>query len=458
MAPSSPNRRTMAVFGIVCCGQVVSQFGSQLTAFVLGVWVFQTTGSATQFSLIAFFAVLPQTLILPFAGALVDRYDRRWIMILADTGAGLTTLVLLALIAGGRLEVWHVYPIVATSALFTAFQTPAFAASTVLLVPKKHMVRANGAVELGIALALTAAPVSAGVLLGKIGFAGVVTIDVVSFLIAVGSLLAVRIPRPSAAGDGAERRSLLRDALFGWTYLRERRGLLALLAVFAAVNLTFGMVQVGLTPLILSFASSAELGLVLSIATAGMVGGGLAVVVWGGPAERRLRLIFAMLAVQGVILFFGGVRPSVPLVAFAACAFTLCQPVVLASSQAIWQTKVPPGLQGRVFAIRRLVASSSLPVAYLAVGPLADYLLEPWLAPGGALAGSVGRVIGVGPGRGLGFLFVVLGAATLLTLALGYAYRPLRELEDELPDAGLEPEDGGGAEGSRQTASERLRT
>ena len=152
-----------------------------------------------------------------------------------------------------------------------------------------------------------------------------------------------------------------------------------------------------------------------------------------------MRLIFTMLVVQGSILFLGGLRPSLHLIALAAFAYTFCQPVILSSSQAIWQTKVAPALQGRVFAIRRLVARSSLPLAYLGVGPLADHVLEPWLAPEGALAGTVGRVIGVGPGRGLGFLFVILGASTLLVLAAGYAYRPLRELEDELPDAVPEP-------------------
>lgn len=440
MEPQAPDRRTLAIFGAICSGQVISQFGSQLTAFVLGVWVFQETGSATQFSLISFFAILPQTLLLPFAGAVADRFDRRWVMILADAAAGLSTLVLLVLILSGRLEIWHVYPIVAAGAVGTAFQIPAFSASVVLLVPRKHLVRANGAVEVGMALALMAAPVSAGVLLGAIGVAGVVVIDLATFLVAASTLLAVRIPRPPAeAEDTAEERSLLRDALFGWQYLRARRGLFGLLVVFAAVNFTFGMVQVGLTPLVLSFADAAALGVVLSIATAGMVVGGLGVVAWGGPRRRRMRLIFTMLVVQGSILFLGGLRPSLHLIALAAFAYTFCQPVILSSSQAIWQTKVAPALQGRVFAIRRLVARSSLPLAYLGVGPLADHVLEPWLAPEGALAGTVGRVIGVGPGRGLGFLFVILGASTLLVLAAGYAYRPLRELEDELPDAVPEP-------------------
>lgn len=424
----------MRTFLVVLLGQFVSQLGSQLTRFVIGVWVFQKTGSTTQFSLISFFIFVPQILVLPFAGVLVDRWDRRRVMILADTGAGMTTLALFALVLNEQLTVGWIYALVGLGSVCGAFQNPAFTASTVLLVPKENLTRANGAAELSNSLALMAAPMSAAFLLDVLELSGVILLDVLSFLFAVGILLAVRIPRPVPQA-GAEARSWREDVLYGWSYLWRRQALLALLILFAAVNLFLGMVQVALTPLVLSFASARELGVVLSTATAGAVTGGVIVTVWGGPRRGRMRLIFMALAFQGMTLFFGGVRPSVPLVAGVAFTYSFCLPLVLANSQAIWQTKVAPEVQGRVFAIRRLVAYSTLPIAYLAVGPLTDHLLEPWLAPGGLLASSVGNWIGVGAGRGVGLLLIGIGAATLLLLAAGYAYRPLRNLEEELEDA-----------------------
>ena len=141
------------------------------------------------------------------------------------------------------------------------------------------------------------------------------------------------------------------------------------------------------------------------------------------------------LMVQGLILFLGGVQPSVLLVAVAAFVYSLCTPVIFALSSSIWQTKVEPKIQGRVFAMRRLVAASLSPLAFLAAGPLADYVFEPLLAPGGALAGSLGRLIGVGVGRGIGLLFILLGCSLLVFLAVAASYPRLRNLEREVPDA-----------------------
>lgn len=161
--------------------------------------------------------------------------------------------------------------------------------------------------------------------------------------------------------------------------------------------------------------------------------------VWGGP-KRRMTGVFSFLVVAALILFLGGVKPSAALIAGAAFVYSFCGPFIGSCGQAIWQVKIAPEIQGRVFAIRRMVGGASVPVAYLIAGSLAEYVFEPLLAADGALAGSVGRVIGVGPGRGIGFLFMVLGILMLTAIAAGFAHRPLRRLEVELPDVvGDEP-------------------
>jgi hypothetical protein len=155
---------------------------------------------------------------------------------------------------------------------------------------------------------------------------------------------------------------------------------------------------------------------------------------WGGP-RRLVWSIFGALIAQGLILFLGGLEPNLPLVTGAVFAFMLTGPFVANSSQAIWQSKVPLDLQGRVFAVRSLVATGSLPLAYSIAGPLADKVFEPMLSPGGLLAGTVGRVIGVGDGRGVGFLFMLLGALILIATLLFFLNPRLRNVETELPDA-----------------------
>ena len=443
--PTSSSAQDFRVFLTLWLGQSVSQLGSQLTGFVLGVWVYQQTGSATQFALVTFCIVVPQMLVLPFAGALIDRWNRRKVMLLSDTGAGLCTILLWSLVAQGQLSIGVIYGLTGLSALFTAFQSPAFYAATAQLVKKRHLVRANGMIELGVAGAMMIAPVAAGASLDHIGIVGVITLDLLSFCFAAGTLLWIRIPdlpkksKPSGEADpDAKGTGLWSEVAFGWAYVRRHPGLLGLLALFAAINLIFGMVQVSFTPLVLSFASVQELGWVLATAVAGMVLGSSAMVAWGGP-RRKMRAVFMLLGVQGAILFLGGVRPNIWLISTAALVYMACQPIIMASSQAIWQTKVEPSLHGRVFAIRRWVANGALPIAYITAGTLVDHVFEPAMAEHGALAGTLGVWMGTGPGRGIGLLLMLLGAASLMVLASGAGFSPLRRLETDLPDVEYEP-------------------
>jgi hypothetical protein len=194
------------------------------------------------------------------------------------------------------------------------------------------------------------------------------------------------------------------------------------------------MVQVLLTPLILSFATAVELGSVSSAAAAGALVGAVGLSVWGGP-RRRMGLIFALMVVQGCLLVVGGLEPSVRLVALAAFTFMVTVPLIGGTNQAILQSKVAHQVQGRVFGMAGFIAVSTLPLASALAGPLADRVFEPALAPGGALAATVGTLVGVGPGRGIGFLFVLLGAMVVVVVSLAFLNPRLRRLESELPDA-----------------------
>ena len=430
--------RKLWVFTTVWLGQVVSVVGSQLTCFALGVWVYQRTGSAMKFALISFFAILPSVVLAPVAGALVDRWDRRWMMILGDVGAGLGTLTIWPLLATGRLEIWHIYLATAFISTCSNLQEPAYIAATTLLVPKKHLARASGMNQLGPAVAQIAAPMLAGALLVTIGIQKIILIDLITFLFAVFTMLIVRIPKPEASSNGREQGkeiSLLGDVAYGWNYVKARPGLLGLLLFFAVINFTQGIVVVLIDPLVLGFASVSELGIVASIAGCGILVGALVMSTWGGP-KRRINGVFGSILLRVVLLFLGGIQPSVALVAVASFLFLFNCQITLSCSQALWQTKVPPGAQGRVFAMRQAVTWVTYPLAYLSAGPLAENVFEPLLAVDGPLAGSVGRIMGTGPGRGIGLLYIVLGCCSLLITAVAYLHPRIRMVEDELPDAG----------------------
>lgn len=423
------------VFLIVWLGHVVSLLGSNLTGFALGVWVYQQTASTTKFALISVVTVLPGILLSPLAGAAVDRWDRRRGLILSDAGSAACTLAIVLLLRAGSLHLWHIYLLQSLISSFSTFRLAALAATTTLLVPKAHLGRASGMMQAGTAGAQLLAPLLAGVLVGAIGIAGVVSIDFGTYVFSLLTLIAVRFPRLAWPPDeDVARRSLASQAAQGWSYLRARSGLLVMLGLFAATNLVLGMLQVLLTPLVLSFAPASVLGAVLSATGAGFLAGSLAISVWGGP-KHRIRGILGGLLLQGAILLLGGLRPDAVLIATAGFLFMGALPFIDGCSQALWQTKVHPAIQGRVFAIRRMIAWSMLPFAYLIAGPLADRVFGPLLAPGGALAWSVGRLLGVGRGRGIGLLFAALGTFLLLAVATAFRMPRFRQLERELPDA-----------------------
>ncbi|MCP4692748.1 MAG: MFS transporter [Desulfobacterales bacterium] len=424
----------MEVFAIVWLGQMVSMVGSGLTSFVLGMWVYQRTGSVTQFAFIALAAVLPRLALSPLAGALVDRWDRRRVMILADIGAALSTSAVAVLFYFNQLEVWHIYIAAATGSAFGSFQGPAWAASVSLLVPAKNLGRANGMVQFGMAASEILAPAMAGVLYITLHVWGIILIDFLTFLFAVTTLLVVRFPKPKTTTEGeAGKGSLLREAGYGWKYIKARPGLLGLLLFFAAANFLWGMVGALITPMILNFTTADKLGVIISTAGCGLLAGSLIMSFWGGP-KRRVNGVLNFEALSGFFFLLIGLRPSVLLIAIGAFGAHLTIAVINGSNQAIWQTKVAPDVQGRVFAIQQMISRSTAPLAYLLAGPLADRLFEPLLAPGAPLAETIGWIVGVGPGRGIGALFLLMGVVKILTALGGYLYPRVRLVEDELPD------------------------
>lgn len=439
MTPSpTASRRDPGIrtFLTVWAGVATSLLGSVMTTFALGVWMFERTGSVTRFSLLLFVNVLPSFLLMPAVGALIDRWNRRTALLVGAVGGGLASLVLALLFLSGQLQDWHVYVLVALGAVAQAFRWPALGASVILLVPARELSRANGLVQLGMALAQTLAPLLAGALIAPIGVGGILLFDAAAGVVALATLFAVRIPRPAGSAESGTSQPLLAQFAASWRYLRERPGLLSLLILFAVTNFSMGLVVVLMTPLVLGFADPRVLGTVLGVSGGGLVAGSILMTVWRGP-RQRVRAILATMAMQGLVLSIGGLQPSAVLITAAAFIFLFGFPVAGASSQSVWQSKVAPEIQGRIFALRQMIAFSALPLSRLAAGPLADRVFEPLLAPGGPLAGSVGQIVGVGPGRGIGFLFVVLGLVNVAAVAIAWSSPRLRNIEEEIPSHAL---------------------
>lgn len=421
-------------FLIVWFGQLFSVVGSGLTSFALGVWVLRETGSVTMFSLILLFSTFPAILFSPFAGVIVDRYNRRTIMILSDSVAGLGTLTMFLLYMTNVMEIWHLFIILSMSSVASSMQFPAYQAAVSTLVAKEQLGRASGLVQVAESISIIVAPVLAGFLLHVIGIHGIVMIDFATFLVAMATLIFVKIPSVKVQEEKEEpKKSVWKEAAFGWRYIVDRPGLKWLLVFFAVSNFLLGFFNILLQPYILSFSNERILGLVLSCFGIGMLLGGLLMGIWGGP-KQRVRGLMGFGLLSGMVLALAGLKSSAGLVAFSIASMAFFMPLSNGCSQVLWQSKVPLEIQGRVFALRRMIALSLSPVAYVLAGPLIDYVFEPAMMNHGFLADSFGFLFGVGEGRGMGLFITLIGFGWAFASILGYLNPRVRNLETELPD------------------------
>jgi MFS family permease len=427
--------RGMRTFFTIWSGQLVSLIGSQLTGFAMGVWVYEQTRSVLLLALVQVAHQAPYVLLSPVAGVFADRWNRRTAMIISNIGAGLAVLTVGCLYLTHTLHIWMVIPINLWMASFNTLMWPSFTATVTLLVPKQHYGRANGFVQLGEALPQIAGPALAGALYVAIQLGNMALIDFASYAFsALLMLIFVRIPNPPPTAQGqAAKGSFWKEMRFGWDYIAARKGLLALLLFFLATNFLSGVMNPLIVPLVLDNWDASTLGYLSTLMGVGMLVGTLVMSAWGG-GRRKIFTLLGAATLEGLFLSAVGLRAYLPLLAVCGVAVMFCSPFMNACSQAIWQAKVAPDVQGRVFAIRRTIAWSSGIVAPLLAAPLADYIFKPAMAAGGKLAPILGPIFGYGANRGIGVLISLVGLLTT-GAAIAALFIPLiRRVELDLPD------------------------
>ncbi len=426
----------MKAFLVIWIGQFISILASGMTGFAFSIWLYQQTESATAMGLMQVFYITPFLLMSPLAGVMVDRYSRKLMMMISDITASIGTLFILVLYLTGELQFWHLYIAAALNGIGNTFQWPAYSAAISLIVPKEQLGRVNGMMSLMEAGPGILAPLAAGFFLPLIGIQGILLLDVATFLFAILTLGYVMIPQPQATEEGKQSRgSFLKEALFGFEYIFKRPSLLGLQLIFLAANLFSGIGFTLLAPMILAKTSQNSLifGSVQSAMAAGSVGGGIIMSIWGG-FKRRVHGVLLGWILLGIGMMVMGFGSGISIWIFAAIFINLFSPLINSSNQAIWQSKVHPDLQGRVFSSRRLIAWLTTPISPIIAGTLADFVFEPlFRTPSGWIKVFSG-LTGSGPGTGMGFLMVLCGLGAMLVGFSGYLFHPVREAETLLKD------------------------
>jgi MFS family permease len=427
----------MLGFTIIWIGQMFSLLGTSMTGFAITIWAWEATQEVTVLTLIGVFSFAPLILMSPIAGALVDRYNRKKIMMIADFAAGMPTVAILLLYVTGNLQVWHLFITGAVAGTFQAFHFPAYSAAVTMMVRKEHYGRASGMLSIAQFASTIFAPILAALLLTIIGIEGVLTIDIITFTAAILMLLLIHIPQPSISEAGRKGQgSIWKQSIYGFRFISERPSLLGLQLVFFCVNLFGSFGNTVVTPMILARTGDNKiiLGSVLSAGSIGGLIGSGALTVWGGPKRRVHGILLGMVSVSlfgGTLIGIGRV-PYVWALGLSIAMFFL--PIINGSNQAIWQAKVAPDVQGRVFATRLLIAQISVPIAMSLAGPLADRVFEPGMMGGGNLEPVFGWLVGTGRGAGMSLMLLIAGILGMIVGFGAYAVRVVRNAEDILPD------------------------
>ncbi|GAB4458574.1 MAG: MFS transporter [Anaerolineales bacterium] len=426
----------MFAFVVIWLGQIVSVLASGMSQFALTIFMYEKTNSATALGLMQVFYITPFLLISPFAGVMVDRYNRKLMMMISDLGAGLATLGILAVLYFDVWQFWHMYVASVIFGLGNAFQWPAYSAAISTMIPKEQLGRANGLMSLMEAGPGVIAPILAGALLPLIKLTGILFLDVATFLIAIGALLFVYIPQPARTQEGAQAAGgILKEAAYGFKYIFSRPSLLGLQLIFFAGNLFAGIGFTVFAPMILSRTGNDSLmfGTVQSAGAIASVAGGVLMSAWGGFKRRVHGVLFGWI-LSGLGMAIIGLNGGLPIWIAGIAIASLVGPLVNASNQAIWQSKVAPDLQGRVFSARRLIAWFTNPISPVIGGLLADLWLEPAARAGTGLPAAFSWLVGAGAGAGMGLLLVFCGLAAALVGAAGYFSPPIVHAETILPD------------------------
>lgn len=422
----------MRTFYTLVITQALSTIGTMMTSLALGIWLFTETGSAMPLMIVAFCMTLPNMLLRSFAGIFADHWDRRKLMVASDAAQALPTLLLVIGFATGSISLWQIYLATLIQAIFGMFQGPAFMSSMTMLVPEHQRDRANALMGISGPLAGLIAPVIAGFLYVMVGVAGIMLIDLVTFLISAGVLLLVKIPQPESSSEGRQASGSMWKELSGsFRFLWARPQYLRLILFFTFLNLIIaGPSRLSPAYIIAITGSEAAVGIVAAAFNLGLMAGAMGFTAMGGT-QSRVRTILVGFMIVGFWVTVHGMMRSVPLLAFSAFLITL--PLVAAGSSmnALNQAKVPPDMQGRVFSMIWQIMDVTQPISMLLTGPLIDRILEP--AVGTTHWGIVAPLVGSQQGSGMGLLYVISGALLISGCILFYAQPKIRSLESDLP-------------------------
>jgi len=396
-------------FLLIWFGEFISMIGSGLTIFSLGVYVYQQTHSVSSYTFILLCVFIPPFILRPFGGILADRHDRRLMMLIGDLGATLGLLFILFMMLRGHIQLWQIYLGIAISSTFSAFQEPAYKALVTDFIPKDQYAKASGLMQLAGSAQYLISPFLAGILLTLIDIKFIFTIDISTFLMASVIIIwtrknsgktIVKIKQP--------KKSFISDLKEGIQEYSKNKGVVHLVVTTMIVLFFVGLLQALILPMILSLTNAKTAGITQSICASGMLVGSLFIGLFGSKS-KHVKVLSISLFLAGLFFANFGLSTSIVFITLAGFMFFATLPFVNTSIEVLIRKNIDNKKQGRVWSIISTITYLGSIVAFMVAGFLADKVFNPLLEVNGKLAGTVGSIIGIGEGRGIGLMLVVSG-------------------------------------------------
>lgn len=413
-------------FLVVWSGQLVSSIGSGMTAFSLVVYAFERTQMATSVALITLLSFLPSILLRPIGGVLADRFDRRAMMIIGDLGSASGLVFILLIMLFGQVEMWQIYAGVTVSSIFVALQSPAYKASATDLLTEEQYSKGSGLIQLAESSKFLFSPFISGILLNFSNIETVLVIDIGTFIFAVFAVLVIK-KQMKPSQHGVESSHWMKDLAEGWHAIVSNRGVALLILIISIVTFYLGFLQTLIGPMVLSFTDAQTLGTIQSVSAVGMLISSLLIGMFS-MGHRYMDMLVIGLIIAGLALSLMGVTTNVYFITAAGFLFLSALPFVNASADVLVRKNIPNEKQGRVWGLIGILSQLGFIIAYGISGLLADHVFTPLLEKGGLLASSVGRVIGTGPGRGIGLMFIIAGILVIVMALITSGVRSIHTL------------------------------
>lgn len=416
-------------FLIIWLGELISNIGSGMTAFGLGVYVWQLTHSAVDVSMVEMAALLPTILLCPAAGVLADRFDRRLLMILGDIVSGFGLIVMLVLMNTGHIQVWQICLCVGFGSAFVALLDPAYKATITDLLTEDEYAKASGMVSIASSSKFLISPIIGGLILAVFGIEMILTIDILTFFVTVVAIFSVRKSLAVKSQVNKEM-NFFKDLKEGWLIILESKGVMLLIVLVSVLMFYMGFIQVLSKPMILSFASEKTTGFLQTVVACGMMVSSI-MVGSGILKSKYVNVMVASFIVSGITMVGFGATTSIPFIIIFGFLFFASLPYATTSIDVLIRKSIDNEKQGRAWGFISLISQLGFVIAYVLAGVLADYVFNPALVEGGVLADTVGKIIGTGETRGIGFLIIIAGLGLIITALIVSKSKSIREMETQ---------------------------